>query len=322
MSQARAKRKRPQSTSRRAATLVELLVVIGILAVLAALLLAGVQQARESARRAQCASNLHQIAVGCASYHEAYRFLTPGNNGYSLHVTVLPWMEQRPLWERVDFSTWGGAPESAPIYNTLVPTYACPSDTAGSAGAVARPGTSYAGNFGTGVQRYGFNGLFQRTSEFTSSFPTGLLTAAAVSDGLSSTAALAEILSGDGSSDPRRAISNTAVPLPAPTQLDLFAAVCEALQPAGPGDAWTKGRPWTDGEVGVTLYNHVLPPNRRSCYNGTAVQIGIYAPASLHPGGVNLVYGDGHGTFVSDNVDRFVWRAIGSRNGGEAASIP
>jgi prepilin-type N-terminal cleavage/methylation domain-containing protein/prepilin-type processing-associated H-X9-DG protein len=50
--------------SRRAFTLVELLVVIAVIAVLVALLLPAVQAARESARRAQCQSNLHQIGIG------------------------------------------------------------------------------------------------------------------------------------------------------------------------------------------------------------------------------------------------------------------
>jgi prepilin-type N-terminal cleavage/methylation domain-containing protein/prepilin-type processing-associated H-X9-DG protein len=50
--------------SRRAFTLVELLVVIAVIAALVALLLPAVQAARESARRAQCQSNLHQIGIG------------------------------------------------------------------------------------------------------------------------------------------------------------------------------------------------------------------------------------------------------------------
>jgi prepilin-type N-terminal cleavage/methylation domain-containing protein/prepilin-type processing-associated H-X9-DG protein len=54
--------------SRRAFTLVELLVVIAVIAALVAMLLPAVQAARESARRAQCQSNLHQIGIGLFHY--------------------------------------------------------------------------------------------------------------------------------------------------------------------------------------------------------------------------------------------------------------
>jgi prepilin-type N-terminal cleavage/methylation domain-containing protein len=54
--------------SRRAFTLIELLIVIAIIAILAAILFPVFAQSREAARRSSCRANLHQIAMAVQMY--------------------------------------------------------------------------------------------------------------------------------------------------------------------------------------------------------------------------------------------------------------
>lgn len=75
------------------------------------------------------------------------------------------------------------------------------------------------------------------------------------------------------------------------------------------------------------MYNHVAPPNWRGYDCGTFSAIpdapgehAIVSARSLHPGGVNAVYGDGSVRFAGNNINIQVWRALGTRDGAETVS--
>lgn len=80
------------------------------------------------------------------------------------------------------------------------------------------------------------------------------------------------------------------------------------------GKAWISG--WT--LVG-NAYMHVMPPGQRSChlYGGEDDGANLVTAASAHPGGLHLLSGDGHVAFVAEDVERAIWWALGSRDGGE-----
>ena len=80
---ARPSRSRPGLARGRGFTLVELLVVIGIIALLIGILLPVFSGARAAARATLCASNLRQIGLGCVLYAQEWRGRLP-NNSYSL----------------------------------------------------------------------------------------------------------------------------------------------------------------------------------------------------------------------------------------------
>jgi prepilin-type N-terminal cleavage/methylation domain-containing protein len=76
------------ATRRTAFTLVELLIVIGIIGILVSLLLPAVQAAREGARKSQCQNNLKQIGLAVLNYEQANKQLPPGASGSRMAVEV------------------------------------------------------------------------------------------------------------------------------------------------------------------------------------------------------------------------------------------
>ncbi len=145
---------------RRGFTVVEMLVVIAIIAVMAALLLPAVQMAREAARRAQCQNHLRQFGLAATAHAtakgkmpHATRLINvaPYTNYYleSLHQQLLPFLEQKSMYEQMEKDARSGAPTNEGL---VVKVFLCPSDISHANGTIRgdvqnRAGSSYIGNF-------------------------------------------------------------------------------------------------------------------------------------------------------------------------------
>jgi prepilin-type N-terminal cleavage/methylation domain-containing protein/prepilin-type processing-associated H-X9-DG protein len=76
-------------TTRKAFTLIEILVVVAIIALLISILLPSLQRARETARGAACGTHLNQVFKGVLMYSQLYVDRLP-NFGYSTDVEWWP----------------------------------------------------------------------------------------------------------------------------------------------------------------------------------------------------------------------------------------
>ena len=81
-----------------------------------------------------------------------------------------------------------------------------------------------------------------------------------------------------------------------------------------------------------SFYTHTVPPNWNRNTNNAATQKyncgdtsfrrAHIAASSYHTGGVNLCIADGSIRFVSDSIDFAIWQAVGTKSGGEVATLP
>lgn len=329
--------------SRAGFTLIETLVSIGIISLLMALLLPAVQAAREAARRARCQNNLRQLGIALHAYHtanECYPIIftsrvsrQPRYHGdYSIHVRLLPFLDQQPLYHAVNFAVGTAAPESVVYYlgeeekalnavnatvsHTRITTFLCPTD----AGGVDGPGNNYRANVGVGPN---FDTSLEYPDSGNGLLPEiGLTRAARVPDGLSHTTAFSERLRGsgrDGRPLPER--DYWATPWIVFSADDQLQGCRIAARPGATETFARGGRWWFWNGRERTDYTHTQAPNGMvpDClhpqFAGGAP--GMATARSRHHGGVNALMGDGAVRFVLETIDQATWRALGTRNGGE-----
>ena len=122
-----------RSRGERAFTLIELLVVIAIIGLLIGLLLPAVQAAREAARRMQCQNNLKQIGLAMHGYHDVWQSFPPAylarpvtglelGSGWAWGTLVLPYLEQRPVYDAANFDLGFGEVSDPPVSSACLKT--------------------------------------------------------------------------------------------------------------------------------------------------------------------------------------------------------
>ena len=332
---------------RRGFTLIELLVVIAIIAVLIALLLPAVQAAREAARRIQCTNNMKQLGLGIHNYESTFGSLPPAllqtgsgstitwSNGWSAHGRILPFMEQGPMFNSINFALRYSEPENTTIAGTVVAAFLCPSEV--------RQEPRISGTKQFGVVNYGWNrGDWYTWGGFAGPSNRGAFDVnrarrfAEFSDGLSNTVLASEVKTYQpnlGSCGAGLASINTMSNIP-PTTADPYAVAPEYQ--AGCTLGLTGHTEWVDGAVHETGFTTAWTPNKRIVRKGGDPSqdldlIGVrenkggptYAAVnarSYHPGGVNSLLGDGSVRFLKDAINGQAWRALGTLAGGEVIS--
>ncbi len=270
--------------SRRAFTIIEVLVVISIIAVLVALLLPAVQQAREAAYRVKCSNNLMQLGLALRTYETAHGSLPPGSvdvngpvandgKGYQFGwiVQILPHLEQASLFAYFDFSVSVYDPRNAKFaMDVKLPVLICPSKNQQLPGDYA--GCHHDVEAPIDVDNHGV--LFLNSHIRHEDIPDGASHTLFIGETSGASSALG------WATGTRDMLRNTGTPI-------------NGGMRQTPGGALP------------------IPPPER----GKSIMVGGFG--SQHSGGANFVFGDGSTHFINQMVSMQVLRQLGHRADGE-----
>ena len=336
---------------------------------LIALLLPAVQSARESARRSSCGNNLKQIGLACHSHHDARKALPPGNmwkfgtpasatvagplcvpnspagtnpERGSMHVYLLPFMEQAPLYAGINFQsatavhlqTIGGVQ----LMTQVVPAYVCPSDgflkvPARSDIAPGRHGRAMANYFGSAGPRHGANVNAVCTPNFKAFYPPSVdITDFPTQSGCTPS------VQAQGGINPHGVFARDGFFFRCPfTKIPDGLSRTIMIGEVRLGcDAYAGELGWADTDNGTGLVGTLAPLNYDSCIGGvdTATSLANAAAAgknacaskynyttsfgfkSRHPGSVGFAMCDGAVRFISENIDHATLQLLGHRMDG------
>lgn len=279
---------------RRGFTAIELMVVVAIIALLIALLLPAVQQARESARRAQCKHNMMQIGLALHNYHHAHERLPPGSinptgpirdDGKGYHFSwmtqILPYLDERLAYSKLDFTKSVYAEVNTNVAFRTSPIYRCPSSPATS--------HTYAGCYNdaeTPIDVDNNGVLFLNSS----------VRFREITDGRAATVMIGEVLSsGNWASGTRSTLRNMS---------GINTAEDQAFYKEQSANDYY-GLPDPSAEVESTDAADVADP---------ALHVGGFL--SWHNDGANFCFADGAVRFLSARMDQQVLLNLGNRHDG------
>ncbi len=328
-------------------TLVELLVVIAIIGVLVALLLPAVQAAREAARRTSCLNNLKQIALGTLNYEAANRGLPKGTNNavgqsrnglvwyddYTWFTFILPYLEGDNAFNGFDMKQTylGNHHEQARAF--YLPMFDCPSDTQDH--VYNQPGDGNSANNNDPFNRYYYNyvanygntGTGQALNvtypgpdrivfggaPFTYGKPIAL---EEITDGTSNTLVYSELIKSKGE-----------IPGTGHDWLGSMGDISIGRGAHAFSGVWPPNSPtpdvieWRCSDAPGIVCDDTLYPDAAAVNTQIPTRINRSA-RSFHSGGVNAARVDGSTGFYSDDIDRFVWRALSTSAGSEVSIDP